>query len=171
MSIANVALTAPLQYSCVQNWEPYNATLAKKIDDAFNNKEDKVDIDAERFIHFGKMKQIRFDNEKRVRNVRRATSSTVVAKNDDGGDAIDKKNPNTPKKTTPKKKEDSDDEGGDKGGSESDSESDADKTEEDSDEDAKPKKRIPKVAKWYWANDDEEWIAYALDKSKAIEEA
>lgn len=42
-----------------------------------------MSLDAERFVNFSKMRQIRFDNEKRYRNIRREVVTSVIPKKDD----------------------------------------------------------------------------------------
>ena len=56
--------------------------MAKTIEDAFLGKEEKVTLDSERFISFLKMRQIRLDNEKRYRNIRREVITEVTDEED-----------------------------------------------------------------------------------------
>lgn len=67
-----------LVYFCsIQHWEDYSDAIAKTIEEAFLGKEEKVTLDSERFVSFTKMRQIRLDNEKRYRNIRREVVTEI----------------------------------------------------------------------------------------------
>lgn len=63
--------------------------MAKIIEEGFLNKEEKVTLDSERFVNYSKMRQIRLDNEKRYRNIRREVVTTTLKSSSDDGDGDD----------------------------------------------------------------------------------
>ncbi len=67
----------------MQHWEVYNDDTMKKIEKAYLDKEDTLDLDSERYISFAKMRQIRQDNEKRYRNIKRETEVKYVKEDKD----------------------------------------------------------------------------------------
>lgn len=64
--------------------------MAKIIEEGFLNKEEKVTLDSERFVNYSKMRQIRLDNEKRYRNIRREVVTTTLKSSSDDGDDDEK---------------------------------------------------------------------------------
>lgn len=70
-------------------------------------------MDSERFVSFTKMRQIRFDNEKRYRNVRREVVTEVTdggSQGDDEEEEKEEEEAKDEKKTKKKKKEEEDEE-------------------------------------------------------------
>eukprot|EP00026_Physarum_polycephalum_P002052 Phypoly_transcript_02056.p1 GENE.Phypoly_transcript_02056~~Phypoly_transcript_02056.p1 ORF type:complete len:782 (-),score=205.77 Phypoly_transcript_02056:108-2453(-) len=65
------------QWENGDHWEDYADSVAQTIETAFLDKEEKVTLDSERFVSFKKMRQVRLDNEKRYRNIRREVVTEV----------------------------------------------------------------------------------------------
>jgi hypothetical protein len=84
--------------------------VAKTIEDAFLGKEEKFNLDSERYVSFAKMRQVRLDNEKRYRNIRREVVTEMSdSKDDEKEEEKDEEEEESEKKAT-KKGDDDDDE-------------------------------------------------------------
>src|SRR5690606_24893852 len=64
------------------HWKDYDKKVNEKLEEAFRKKKEKIKIDDDRYVDLKKMRQVRYDNEKNYREVKRVEAASTKRKSD-----------------------------------------------------------------------------------------